>query len=65
MFLAEDRIMCLEVLTKKGNNYLLQYVPGALSVTDPPTDFKTLLKQRRRWINGSLFATIYSILHIG
>ena len=64
MFLAEDRIMCLEILTKKGERYLLKYVPGAKAVTDPPTDFKTLLKQRRRWTNGSLFATIYSILHI-
>ena len=28
MYLAEDRIMCLEVLIKRGENWILKYVPG-------------------------------------
>lgn len=28
-YLAEDRIMCLEIITKKGQEYILHYVPGA------------------------------------
>ena len=57
-YLAEDRIMCLEILACNGN-WTISYVPGAKCLTDPPTTLKGLMKQRRRWYNGSVFATYY------
>lgn len=58
-YLAEDRIMCLEILVKVSNRYVLRYVPGAVGLTDPPDKLSILFKQRRRWINGSLFASLF------
>ena len=59
MYLAEDRVMSLEILTKKGENWLLKYLHGAKALTDVPLNLSTLVKQRRRWINGSLMASLY------
>jgi cellulose synthase/poly-beta-1,6-N-acetylglucosamine synthase-like glycosyltransferase len=63
-YLAEDRIMCLEIVSKprsKENNqgYILRYVPGVKAFTDGVTCLGKLIKQRRRWFNGSMFATYY------
>ena len=44
MYLAEDRIMCLEILTKRDNNWILKYVPGCKALTDPPTTLSILIK---------------------
>lgn len=54
MMLAEDRILCLEIFTRK--NFILKYIPDAVCNTDPIKYFLLLMKQRRRWINGSWFA---------
>lgn len=64
MYLAEDRIMCLEILVKHSEGFLLRYIPGAKGLTDPPISIIDLIKQRRRWINGSLFASYYVICHM-
>lgn len=58
-YLAEDRIMCLEIITKKQKNFIIHYVPGAKCLTDPPLSLTGLVKQRRRWFNGSMFATFH------
>ena len=64
MYLAEDRVMCLEILRKYSSHWVLRYVPGCLALTDPPTSIVELIKQRRRWTNGSLFASWYVIDHL-
>lgn len=64
-FLAEDRIMCLEILTKKDCNYILKFIPGAKALTDPPMSLMQLLKQRRRWYNGTIVSTCYVLLNCG
>ena len=64
MYLAEDRVMCLEILRKYSSKWLLRYVPGAIALTDPPHSIIGLIKQRRRWTNGSLFASWYVIDHL-
>lgn len=56
--------MCLEIVAKKGENYILHYVPNAKCLTDPPLTLKGLIKQRRRWFNGSLFASIHVLSHM-
>lgn len=44
MYLAEDRVMCLEILVKKKEAWRLSYVPGAKALTDPPDNLATLIK---------------------
>ncbi|GME70071.1 unnamed protein product [[Candida] boidinii] len=63
MYLAEDRILCFELVAKKGHNYLLKYVNTAQAATDVPEELHDFISQRRRWLNGSFFAAIYSVFH--
>jgi chitin synthase len=58
-YLAEDRIMCLEIIAKEKENFIIHYIPGAKCLTDPPMSLTELIKQRRRWFNGSMFATFH------
>lgn len=39
-------------------------MPGCIALTDPPHSIIGLIKQRRRWTNGSLFASWYVIDHL-
>jgi len=64
MYLAEDRVMCLEILRKYSEDWVLRYVPGCRALTDPPDSVIGLIKQRRRWTNGSMFASWYVIDHL-
>ncbi len=63
MYLAEDRILCLELIAKQGCNYVLKYVKDAYAHTDVPPSLAGLIRQRRRWLNGTFFTQIYAILH--
>lgn len=49
--------MCLEIIAKENKDYLIKYVPGCIALTDAPYLLINWLKQRRRWFNGSMFAT--------
>ncbi|KAI0318366.1 glycosyltransferase family 2 protein [Amylostereum chailletii] len=60
MYLAEDRILCWELVSKRGGAWLLHYVKSAYGVTDTPDQVPELVSQRRRWLNGSFFAAIHS-----
>ena len=62
-YLAEDRIMCLQVYIKKETGYTVQYIPDAKAFTDGPQSLTVLMKQRRRWMNGALFGTYKVILN--
>ncbi|KAJ5229152.1 hypothetical protein N7489_009860 [Penicillium chrysogenum] len=63
MFLAEDRILCFELVAKAGNQWLLTYVKASKGETDVPERPAEFLSQRRRWLNGSFAASLYSIMH--
>lgn len=63
MYLAEDRILCFELIAKNENPYLLKYVHNSYAITDVPSQINEFINQRRRWLNGSFFAALYSILH--
>ncbi|KAI0930946.1 Chitin synthase 4 [Taiwanofungus camphoratus] len=60
MYLAEDRILCWELVSKRGGAWILHYVKSAYAVTDVPDQIPELISQRRRWLNGSFFAGIHS-----
>lgn len=59
MYLAEDRILSLGIYCQTKEKYYLKYVPDAVAKTDPMKTHEDLMKQRRRWINSSLFAFLY------
>ncbi|OMJ87528.1 hypothetical protein SteCoe_10702 [Stentor coeruleus] len=58
IYLAEDRVLCMSLVSKKGFDYKLRYVKKSVAVTDVPDSLIMLMIQRRRWINGSWFALI-------
>ncbi|KAL5039483.1 chitin synthase [Batrachochytrium dendrobatidis JEL423] len=63
MYLAEDRILCFEISTKRGEAWLLKYVKAAKAETDVPDSVPEFISQRRRWLNGSFFAGVHSLTH--
>lgn len=63
MYLAEDRILCFELVAKKNHNYVLRYVKEATAETDVPEKMDEFVLQRRRWLNGSFFAAGYALFH--
>jgi chitin synthase len=65
MYLAEDRILCWELVSKRASRWTLHYVKSAYAITDVPDRVPELVSQRRRWLNGSFFAAIHSIAHFG
>ncbi len=36
MYLAEDRILCWELVSKRGGSWILHYVKSAYAITDVP-----------------------------
>ncbi|KAL8878090.1 MAG: hypothetical protein Q9198_004030 [Flavoplaca austrocitrina] len=63
LYLAEDRILCFELVSKKNAKWHLSYVKAAKAETDTPISMVDFITQRRRWLNGSFAATVYSLLH--
>ncbi|GMF29995.1 unnamed protein product [Phytophthora lilii] len=65
MYLAEDRILSFEVVARKNCNWTMHYVKDAVARTDVPHDLVGLISQRKRWLNGAFFATLFSIWNWG
>ncbi|XXG95059.1 hypothetical protein Hte_001319 [Hypoxylon texense] len=63
MYLAEDRILCWELVAKRNERWVLKYVKGCTGETDVPDSVPELISQRRRWLNGAFFAAVYSLVH--
>ncbi len=63
MYLAEDRILCFELVAKRNSQWILQYVKSSTGETDVPDTMAEFIMQRRRWLNGSFFAAIYALAH--
>ena len=52
-------------MAKRDSSWILHYVKSAYATTDVPDRLPELISQRRRWLNGSFFAAIHSIVHFG
>ncbi|KAK9257342.1 chitin synthase-domain-containing protein [Lipomyces tetrasporus] len=64
MYLAEDRILCWELVAKHGEKWILKHVKSCTGDTDVPADkVPEFISQRRRWLNGALFAALYAQIH--
>ena len=63
MFLAEDRILCFELVAKANDAWTLTYVKPSKAETDVPESAPELIGQRRRWLNGSFAASVYALIH--
>ncbi|KAG8531556.1 uncharacterized protein KY384_003186 [Bacidia gigantensis] len=63
MYLAEDRILCWELVAKRNERWVLKYVKSAIGETDVPDATPEFISQRRRWLNGAFFAAVYSLVH--
>lgn len=63
MYLAEDRILCFELVAREQRRWVLHYTSNSVAETDTPGTLLELIKQRRRWLNGSLFALVYYLIH--
>lgn len=61
-FLAEDRILAFEIVCKKNARWRLQYIKSAKASTDVPSRVPEFISQRRRWLNGSIFAATYAMV---
>ncbi|KAL5086303.1 Chitin synthase, class 2 [Trichoderma cf. simile WF8] len=64
MYLAEDRILCWELVAKRGERWVLKYVKGCHGETDVPDSVPEFISQRRRWLNGAFFAAVYSLVQM-
>ncbi|KAI2638083.1 glycosyltransferase family 2 protein [Xylaria nigripes] len=63
MYLAEDRILCWELVAKRNERWVLKYVKSCTGETDVPDAVPEFISQRRRWLNGAFFAAVYSLVH--
>lgn len=63
MYLAEDRILCWELVAKRDERWVLRFVKSAVGETDVPDTIPEFISQRRRWLNGAFFAAVYSIVN--
>ncbi|KAL2392900.1 Chitin synthase 1 [Exophiala dermatitidis] len=63
MYLAEDRILCWELVAKRDEQWVLKFVKSAYGETDVPDSVPEFISQRRRWLNGAFFAAVYALVH--
>ncbi|KAJ9118800.1 hypothetical protein QFC24_005999 [Naganishia onofrii] len=49
MYLAEDRILCWEIVAKPNHRFRLKYVSAAVAHTDAPETIAEFISQRRRY----------------
>lgn len=62
-YVAEDRILCFELVAKKHEKWTLTYVKPSKAETDVPENAAELIGQRRRWLNGSFAASVYALVN--
>ncbi|KAF2436255.1 chitin synthase, class [Tothia fuscella] len=63
LYTAEDRILCWELVSKAGSKWHSRIINSAKGETDVPEHVIDFIHQRRRWLNGALASTLYSLMH--
>eukprot|EP00163_Fabomonas_tropica_P004861 TRINITY_DN14323_c0_g1_i1.p1 TRINITY_DN14323_c0_g1~~TRINITY_DN14323_c0_g1_i1.p1 ORF type:complete len:688 (+),score=120.42 TRINITY_DN14323_c0_g1_i1:114-2066(+) len=63
MYLAEDRVLCFQLVAMKHAKNKLYYVKNAQATVDAMTSLTGLIAQRRRWANGAGSNQLYVLLH--
>lgn len=63
MYLAEDRILCWELVSKRGGSWILHYVKSAYAVTDVPDEVCTVHSINASSYSALLFARCQSLSH--
>ncbi|KAF5354063.1 hypothetical protein D9756_007354 [Leucocoprinus leucothites] len=58
MFLAEDCVLCFELIAKKGAAWTSSYFQPSKAAMDVPETIEELAGQRRWWLNGSFAASV-------
>jgi chitin synthase len=61
MLLAEDRILCFELIAKGFDRWTVKYVKCSNAEAIIPQTVVELIEQRRRWLNASLVVSIYTL----
>ncbi len=61
MHLAEDRILCFEIVARLNERWTMHYCKGAVAKTDVET-IEVLIRQSRRWLNGTFFVAVYTVM---
>jgi cellulose synthase/poly-beta-1,6-N-acetylglucosamine synthase-like glycosyltransferase len=64
IFLTEDRVLGFELATSFSASWKLAFLPSVVTITDSCQSLPELLRQRRRWINGSLACHVWSLIQI-
>ncbi|KAH7269112.1 uncharacterized protein BKA55DRAFT_1803 [Fusarium redolens] len=57
-------VICFRIISKPNTHWLLKYVP-VTATTDIPMTTTDSVNQRRRWLNGAFFSTIYVLKRCG
>ncbi|GMF22061.1 unnamed protein product [Phytophthora lilii] len=58
MYLAEDRILCFELLARRGRNWTMHYVKDAIARTDVPETLVDLIKATMAVAEWELFCGV-------
>jgi chitin synthase len=64
MFLAEDRILGLEIVFQPDSRWELSYVPEASAAIDRCETWNELLSQRRRWICSGIASRLWMFTRV-
>ncbi|KAF5366053.1 hypothetical protein D9758_006603 [Tetrapyrgos nigripes] len=66
MYLAEDRILCWELVSKRGGSWILHYVKSAYAITDVPDQVPELISNvvagSTFWIHIEMFYQTFNLI---
>lgn len=65
LYLAEDRVLCTEIVARDHHDWQLQYCSDAVVVTDYCQSWGELFRQRRRWCCGYIACRVNYLKNLG
>lgn len=54
----------MEIIAKKGAKWTLRFVTDAVCYMEVPNDILSVLRERRKHVNGNIFTFVYSVKSI-